>query len=320
MSDPVILKTVSDALALIEKCQDEEFALTGLSFDGELARLNIVINGERYKGTVPSELARSLWDYQESLYKAVAQVLYGSEDMRKLTSEQRESFELVFRISEGSTDAEAKLSTFLERLADGLTNMSDRNKCITLVLIAVVMATGYGASTVIESQAAAKLEQIKADTQIASEQEKTRQFQVFAATLAQNDEAKRLAQAGDEGTRAIMRGAPDASSLKVGRVRFTSSEIHEVNQRAPKIKSDAKVIQEEFSIFGADTRHNSSTRYTLSRHDGTEFSVTVNHDDFQQADLDRLWAAARERKGIRLEVNLTLNRGVVRAAQIVQVL
>ena len=298
MHHPVFLKSVSEALAFIDRFHNEDCELAAVSFGGELTNFKIVIDGDRYKGTVPSELARSLWEFQEALYKAVAQVLYGTEDMRKLTAEQRTAFELVFRISEGSTDADAKIETFLERLADGLTNMSDTKKSITLVLIAVAMVTGYGAKTVIEGQSEAKVEQIKADTQIATEREKTRQFEVFAAAISQNEQAKRLAQATDEGTRAIMRGTPDASSLKVGRVQFTSGEINEVNQRAPKVKSEAIVVQEEFSIFGAETRHNSSTRYTLSRRDGTEFYVTVNHDDFQQADLDRLWVAARMRQGI----------------------
>lgn len=316
----ISIATTEQALAFIESQSSGGAPCPPVSFSGELAEIKILIQGSRYHGTLPGDLSKGLWELQEAIYKAAAYALNGPDGSRRLTTEQRQGFELVFEIREGSTDIVAKLEEFLHRIADGLTDMSDANKSLTLVLIAVVLTTGYGASTVVEGSSAAKIDEIKAGALIATEQEKTKQFQILADALSANSVGQRFAQASDEGARAVIRGAPDATSVSIGRVKFSSSEIHEINQRAPKVKSEALVIQEDFSIFGAETRHGSSTRYTLGRRDGSEFSVTVNHDDFMQGDLDRLWAAARDRKGIKLEVNLTLNRGAIRSAQIVQIL
>lgn len=73
-------------------------------------------------------------------------------------------------------------------------------------------------------------------------------------------------------------------------------------------------------VFSAETRHGSSTKYTLSRASGEEFPITVNHDDYTADDLNKLWNAAKNRTKIKLEVNLTLHKGAVKAAQITQFL
>jgi hypothetical protein len=318
---PIVLTTIEEALEFLDRYQDEAGPVPSVSVKGDLARLVIVVDGDRYKGTVPGDLARGIWEFQEGLYKAAAWAIYRADDIRKLTSEQRAAFELVFHVQEASTDLIAGVEKFFEKLAESLFNMSDTHKAITVVAIVAIVTTGWAAASVLESREATKREQIKADTDIASEAEKTRQFNVLAGIAQSSATVQRFARASEDGMRGIMRGAPDASRIEMGKAKFSSAEVQEVNTRAPKVKSTADVVQAEFRIFGTESRHDGSTRYVMAYPDGTlEFTVTVNHDEFAPDDLEKMWKAAKERKPIKLEVNLTMNRGAVKGAQIVQVL
>lgn len=315
----VTLYSFEDALSFIEDSKDKE-TVESVNFSGALAQLKIVVDGERYKCSMTGELARGIWEYQESIYKAASQVLYGVDDIRKLTTDQRDAFNLNFKVSEGSIDFTAVLEKFIEKIGEGFNAMDDKNKVITIVLLAVVLSVGYGSTRVLEANEETKREEIKAQLQISQEAEKTRQFEVFAKALNDNTAAMRFSQATEDGTRALMKSAPDASKISIGRVSFSSQEINEVNQRAKKVKPTADIVQEDFMVFSAETRHGSSTKYTLSRAGGEEFPITVNHDDYTADDLNKLWNAAKNRTKIKLEVNLTLHKGAVKAAQITQFL
>lgn len=315
------LSTLEDALAyLAEYSGDKEQDSPDIVFAGELAEIRVDISGERYHSSIPAELARGLWEYQEAMYKAVAFALYGVEDIRRLTQAQRMEFELVFRVGEGSTDIFAALSDFLGKLGGGFLTMDSKHKAYVLVAIAVVLTSGWAATTIAESQSAIKKEEIKAQTTIQQEHEKTRQFEVLAKIATTNAVVNTFSKASEEGAKAVVRSVPDAKEVKIGRVKISRSDIEEVNARASKEKATAEIIQDDFRVFGAYARDASATKYILAGRDGTEFSVVVSHEDHTAAELDKIWAAARDRKPLSLEVNLTLIRGAVKTAQIVKVL
>lgn len=315
----VTLSTLEDALSYLAEYENTQETAPPVVFEGELAQLEIDVEGERYHSSIPAELARGLWEYQEAIYKAVAYTLYGVEDIRRLTMAQREEFELVFEVSKGSTELIAKLKGFIDKLGEGFLTMESKHKAYVLVAITVALATGYTATTIVESQSKVKLDEIKASTQIALDLEKTRQFDVLAKAVNQGA-ALAFKKASEEGAKAIVGSTPDAKEVKIGRTRINRSDIEEFNQRAVKEKSRAEIVQEDFRVFGTFAKDASATRYILARKDSTEFPVVVSHDDLSSTDIEKIWAAARDRKPISLEVNLTIQRGSIKAAQIVKVL
>ena len=88
----IAINSLEDAIAFLQ-ANDDNAAYT---LAGEFFQLKIKVDGARYHSSIPGELARGLWQFQEALYKAVAFSLHGVEDIRKLTAEQREDFEPMF--------------------------------------------------------------------------------------------------------------------------------------------------------------------------------------------------------------------------------
>lgn len=325
-----IISSVAEAIQFIETYQDSDLELPDVDFAGELAVFTAKIEGKNYNSTIPGELARGLWEFQEELYRAVAFALYDNDSIRKLTAEQRADFQLIFEVSQGSTDLMASLKAFFDKLGDGFGTMESRHKALTLVAIAIVLATAWGAAHIIDTQTDAKKEEIKAKIEITKietvakseidkEKEKTAQFQLFNQSMQHDPVIARFTKATEEGTKAIIKAASDATKIRVGQVTFDRADIQEVNQRAAKEHADAKILDGEFSIVRVEFRDD-STRIWLASKSNPEFPVTLIEDDFDADSLQKIWAAAKNRKLIKLIVNATFIRNQIRSAQIVNVI
>lgn len=313
------LSSTEEVVTFLSSGAIEELSFDDIDISGELAQFTLKFDGKNYNSTVPSELARGLWEYQEEIYRAVAFALYGFDDIRKLTTEQRANFQLVFEVSEGSTALLASLTKFLEKLGEGITTMESKDKAKTIIAVALIMTLVWGATSVVEAQSTVKKEEIKAGLSVSQEQERTKQFQVITDLAKYNPVAERFSKASEEGAKAIIKGASDATKIKLGKVSFDKAEIQEVTQRATKEKATAQILTESFIVLGAEFREKTSTKFWLAK-EGAEFPVQIIDEDIDADSLKKLWEAARNRKPIELEVNVTIIRGKIKSGQVIKVL
>lgn len=322
------IATVEEALAYIaSERPDDEIVKLG----GALVAFHAYIDGKDYHASIPAGLARGLWELQEELYRAVAFALYGDESYKRLTDEQKEKYELVFQVSEGSLDLLAPLETFFKELGEGFKNMDSGHKMKTLIAIAVIMASAWGGVTVYESlveskQKLAEIESDNIDKQgvrdmvLAQDAARAEQFRLIAE-IAQNDPVVgRFAKATENGTRAIIKGASDATRIKIGDADFNRDAILEVNQRAAKESAQAHIVTDEFRVVRGDARDGGVTRFWLVNSAGLEFSGIVIDEEFDAKELNQLWEAFRGRTNLKLEINTTVVRGQIKNASILRVI
>ncbi|WP_313082544.1 hypothetical protein [Pulveribacter sp.] len=314
----ITLSSVEDAIAYLERLESG-VQPDDITFEGELQWLRIRVEGERYHATVPGELARGIWQFQEAVYSAAAYALTGVGDIRKLTADQRSALELVFEVKDGSSDFWAALSGFLNKIAEGCANMDPVTKARLLIVIALIVAGGYGFGKAVDVFGDVRKEEIKAQQVLGLEQQQTRQMEIFTEALAGNKVAQKFDEAVTEGTKAIARSAPDATEIDVGRTKLDAERIEELNRRAPRVQTVPDVLDTSFRIFKVDVREPGVAKYVLAG-DGTgEFVATLNEANFSQADLTRVLEAAQKREQIRLEVLIARSKGEIRSAQIMQV-
>jgi hypothetical protein len=324
------LNTIDDALTFLALHIDSAIGLDDIEFGGELTQFHAVIEGPNYHHTIPAGLARGLWEYQEALYRAVAFVLYGDNSFRRLTEEQKAQFELIFAVTEGSSDLVASLKEFFSKLGEGFQNMDSKHKMITMVAVVVIVAGAWGAAHISDSmsdvkkhettaEAETKSKQIAAETVATQEAAKTAQFQLISDITRRSEIANKFVKATEEGTRAIIKGASDATHISVGRNHFNRDDIVEVNQRAAKERAEARVLIDEFNVVRAETRAGGITRFWFVSQDGTEFSSVIIDEDFDSKGLNRIWDAVRQRSQLKLEVNVTFVRGQIKNSAILRV-
>ena len=315
----ITLNTVEEAIACLVRLQHGE-DVGKVEFAGELASVRIKIDGEKYHATVPGELARGIWLFQKEVYEAAAFALTGQSDIRKLTSEQRSDLELVFKVEEGSSDFWAALGGLFERLGDGFKNMDDAHKTRTLILIALIVAGGYGFGKGADVFRDIRKEQENTRATEIRETAQTEQMKVFADAIAQSKVAQKFDHAMTNGVRDIVRSAPDATEIKAGRTVIDAEDIQELNKRASRVTPTADVLDMQFRIFKVDVRDVGIAKYVLAGPGTGEFVATLNEADFTKVELVKILEAAQKREDIRLAVVVTRRHGEIRSGQIVQVL
>lgn len=308
----VVLSTVEEALALFEQAKtgsisiDDKF-IEELEIAGDLATLNINIQGRNYHGTIPAELARGLWEYQVELYRGAAYLLTGSADVRKLTAEQRSALELVFKVEEGSTDAEADVKGYWKVLKHALNGMSGLQKLLCMLGVTAILATGatiYGVAS------------LRADVDI----EKQHTAQMEQVRLAARDaRVEPFLEANTKGVTSVIKSASDADHISINNSGFDRRAIEEITKKADKSPKTADVVTWPFRVFQIEAKDNSRTRCILAAPDGTEFPIVIDHETIDRESIEKIWTAARERQSINIEINLTYQNEQIKTAQILSV-
>ncbi|VVE82570.1 hypothetical protein PSP31120_03664 [Pandoraea sputorum] len=314
------LTTIAEALGFLDdlfEMKPED--VPEVSLGGELLELSIYVDGPDYHGSFPGEFARGLWEFQEAVYNAVAFALYGVDDLRKLTVEQRQDFEIVFEVREGSLDITGALEKFFTKLGEGFIAMDAKSKMITIIAVAAIFAGGYAGVHLIDSNADIRKAQIEAEVKMAADKAHVDQMNILAKAVSSTAQAKAFSDAAETGTKAIVKRSTGATEVKVGAVKFDEGDIEEVKKRAEKERSQAVIIVDDFVVVRVETRDNTTTKLILANAKYPEFSVVVQDEDFTEEQIVRLWTAIKARQKIRLEVNATYVRDAIKSAQVVNI-
>lgn len=316
-----VIDTVEEAIAYLQSEGTED-----VKIGGDLAVFGASIYGENYHGTIPAALARGLWELQEELYRAVAFTLYGGDNYKRLTDEQKANFELIFEVREGSSEILATLEGFFTELGKGFQNMDSGHKMKTLVAIAAALTLTFGYQTyndhqgkLVEVQAEAEDKKGMRELVTAQQVAQQEQLRVLAGLVQKDEGGARFAKAAENGTRAVVKGASDADKIRINKVSFDRDAIADITQRAAKETARAEIVTDEYRVVRGDSRDGGVTRFWLLHKDGTEFSGIVVDEDFDAKGLNQLWEAFRGRGTVNLELNMTTVRGQIRNASIVRV-
>ena len=191
--------------------------------------------------------------------------------------------------------------------------MSESNRKKTLICIAIIIAGTFLSYRGIDGY----LENQEKDAQRDHE---IKLMQIVRDAALAGQAIDKFDKAVEDGAKSVIRGAPTATGIKFNSATFDQDQIQAVNQRAARVRSIAESVEDEFRIYSGDSHSSDSTRFTLGGSDGQEFAVSVNDSDLSKEDLEKIWNAFKARARIKLEVTITRNRGVIRSAQITNVL
>lgn len=297
MSDVVVVDSPESFLEALDRI--EFLGEDPPVFDG-WPRFDVKVDGDRYDGTLTPKLMGGLIEFQDQLLRAYAEIRYGSSSIGKLSVADKADLEIVFAITKGSTNGQGLLDEVLNKIISALPmNKMTGGNVTALLIIAVLCLAGY---MVFSGWNQADLEKAK----IASSDRQSNTQAVLIAKLADAlaskslpPEAVAIKDRAAEGYRAIVAGAPDATSMDIQGEHFNADELEKIRTQEPLPKSRKE--RREDVYIDMVKRHPDYLSLTL-RLPGSDhtFPGRVDLSKFDQANVNRLFDSLRDSSPIRL--------------------
>lgn len=205
-----------------------------IEFDG-WPSIDIDVEGARYHSSLPTGMLKGLVEYQSAINRFYASISYG-RSAKSLTEEDRKEVELVFNVSEGSTDTEASLWETLTKLGQkAIERMTGKQLVVTVLGAALIAAGTYGTVHWQDTQAA-----------IAADANKK---EIVTQVLAQNEHLAQMSADVSRSAMTLIKGAYDADRIKYGDVVLDKPQIEALTQRGRETTS-AQRVDGAYEVIG----------------------------------------------------------------------
>ena len=305
-----------------------------------------VKGGDKYKSTVTSYLIDGLKDFTDEIFRAICVVKYGKPDLRYLKEKDREEFDLVIKIAEGSSDGEGSAekiaNSFFTNMNDTLKSMTGwKQLCAFVTYIGVLGGVGGGVGGLAvyeyfhaqseETLAKVRIAEIqsnnskemldnqaKAFVEINQQQLETIQALIIekaseSKTTFSDELEKRGELASDNFMRQIAKD-PAVTEATVQSTTAKGKELELYKQRAVTEKSISNKA-DDFYIKGLERTGSfgDTLSITAQRVDGIMFTLKIKVEKLREFEKNILTQALVEEEGkrqsIRLSYKETLRNG-----------
>ena len=282
-TEPFSISSEEEAWFALARLLDEDEELGPIEFDGWPV-IALKFEGERYSASLPSGLMRQISDIQGAFNRCYARVAY-DKDARGIRHAERDELELVFEVSEGSTELKADATGLLDRLGDAMKKPSTaRTAALTLVVLALIVAGSAVASRLSADRAAVdsqKLQLLQRAIEVAPQlKDATPEFQKVY--------------------RDIVAAASDADRIAIGKQELQSDEISEV-AGAQRISGRRIELQGQFRV-DAVRRFKKHCLIDVLLPDGEKIRARIVFDRFPESSVSAVLMAVAK----NTPINLTL--------------
>ncbi len=206
----------------------------------------------KYKGCINAPAAKIIINFQEAIYKLVAQALKGKPDIRLLSQQEKDELEIPFKITEGSTIEE--ISKLVSNVKKVLKMIPEKHRAVTLVAIILIVFSFLGWWTY------CSLEKTKIESEILMQDNKSKASLLSRAIEKLANEQPEMAR--------IVRGADSEiisnlaevdDSVEVQGHKITSEELKNIKKNkysSVKKKIEIQQLNGLYKIIAVDLKNN----------------------------------------------------------------
>jgi hypothetical protein len=279
-----------------------------LEFDG-WPSLGLKVNGRDWVSSIPTRALSPLMDAQKDIHRAYARIKYGSDNLRRLSDEERDSLELVIKIGEGSTDMETPLSRQLNTLGLAAINKME-SKHLAIVILGIALT--WGSNEAWKAWLASRQAEVQAESQVRLSAQETDRMRIFAQAMSEHEDLGK-AKADFESTHnSILKTLKPGDRITSKGVELQSYEARELTQ-SDRARSEDIDIRGTFRVVANDASKGAGFRIKVVSLDGQKsFSAEVPME--LDADQKRLIQRAEWSKGnvlVDLHISASALRGKI---------
>ncbi|WP_027159147.1 hypothetical protein [Methylobacter luteus] len=279
--------------------------------------LEVIIEGSRFNGTLPTELMRGFVEFQDEFYRAYAELRYKTKNIQRLTIDDRERLEFVFKIEDNCTKSSADetdlLNTIVENLGKIFVNMSGEEKLIGIALL-VFALTGYKIFEKFSDN------NLKAKEIEAGNESLRLQKQAVVEAIAASGRVPALAtdfkHHAETAFRAIFKNAIGAESISIGDQSWDKKEIAEIIQKPDKSR-EKKELSLPLYIEGIRRNRGYLTLGVIDE-DDRSFPMRVESNMADPDETTQLFDAFKNSRKIPITFTAKIIDGDIKAGSFIE--
>ena len=307
----------------------EEISIDRLKVD-LFRSVNFKIYGdpERYNGTLPASLAQGLCEFQTEIYKVFTLIKYKTDNLQRLTSQDKEDAEIIFTIDEGCTDILAALTDLFEAFGKAFEKvthgMSPAQKTLCFLFAVTVVGGAWVGTSYLEHHADVEIKQEDTKQEEAKVKSENERMTILRDGMLEAIRAKagvdvvERAEGIQEHTAkaytGILKGASDADKIVISgisSVELSQKDIHEIIKNPiEKAKNEERTLE-----VVIDSIKRSADKITISCREPTgdsSFPVSVDTSFIDDKDeIALLFDAMKENKTVKILGSYKVRSGII---------
>ncbi|BCA28344.1 hypothetical protein [Metapseudomonas otitidis] len=327
MSQDIVIRSEDDAFAVIQEFLNGSPLKGKIELDG-WPKLRVRLVGEKFDQTITPTVMKSFLELQGLVYKSYALSQYGSEDVRRLSKEERDELEIQVKVDEGSSifevDFQELLMKFAEKAGD---KMSPELMVATVLGLGVLWVGKTMYSEYIASRKEIRLAEVKKEQQRETLQaiqemskEESKRHETLVRLMTKQPVLVDVAQQAYDAKTGMLKGFSSAESATVGDITISGEAAQEITTNARR-QALEKRLDGYYRILKVDSSNPEEFKVRVRRNKGsTEFDAILQDDFLDATRKEILQYAEWERTTVYLNVNAKILDDKIRQATIIDVL
>jgi len=294
------LRSEEEAWSFLEWLLENPENSAQMEFDG-WPIISMKIQGERYSATLPTGLMRQVSEIQGAVNRCYGRAAY-QRDARSVKQSERDDIELVFEVSEGSTELRADATGLLDRLGDAMKKPSTANKAaITLVTLALIISGSVVLASLSDHRRAVE----------------EKRLDILAKAIERAPDLKDATPEFQKVYRDIVASASDADQITVGTSSIPMTEI-------ATIAGGQRVAGQRIDIAGlykvdAVRRFSRHSLVDVILPSGEKIRAKIVFDRFPEADVSAVLMAVAKNTPIQLSLTAMKHKDGYSSARITDI-
>lgn len=300
--------------------------ITSISIAEHLSTIKIRVCGEGYEAAIPGEQLRTLWELQADLYRLAAFALHGSTDIRVLSQEERQQFELKVKVEKGSFVSNIETSDFWSALfVNAVGKMSGVEIGLTiggcaLIICGKLIWDRYNQR--LEILAKENTQQKQTEALVKQNEDLVRVVEAFTAT-GQNTAKSCIEKTSNVISTTAERFAKRGhkiSSLEVAGMTYNEQDIEKLKERSRSDPTPVDTVSDLYQILAIDKGIDPWSIKIREDFGGNEcnvrFAKAAIDGDGEKAASDLLEAFSQD-KFVQLEITLGKKRNLINSVELI---
>lgn len=286
--------------------------------------LHINVKGDKFHSSLTSSMVAGLTSMHESFQRAYAVTKYGTPNLQRLTNEDRQSLDIIFKIKEGSTDSDTDWSgtinnaiEFLKGAFEGMTGIQKMTVLIALIT-ALTVGGSYYLNQSVQSEAVAADATVQSTRIVVDGMNKAYELANLAKQRGETALSREIENHGEAGKSSLIKSvASDAERITVGQDTYTGAQLRDYTSRQ-SVDRERKESFDNFYIKGIQRAGLTSSELNLTVvrvSNGESFTMKVAEDIARPEELEKLAKSIVSGEVIRISYLEVIENGHVARGQ-----